>query len=146
MTTPTPTYFALESALAARLATIPGVAVKPALTTEEDELRRLAGQQPTLAYAYGGDEVLQSNPDAIRLQQRWIVSLLLRGAGTLERKAVDGELVLQLVKALHGWTPDVQAFEPLTFEGIECAVFDKTGREYAASFITETTVQTGRYT
>lgn len=145
MTTPTPTYFALESALALRLSGIPGVAVKPALTTDEDELRRLAGQQPTLAYAYGGDEVLQSHPGAIRLQQRWIVSLLMRGAGTLERKAADGELVQALVQALHGWTPDERTFEPLVFEGVECAIFDKTGREYAASFVTETTL-TVRYT
>lgn len=137
------TYFAIESALAARLAELPGVAVKAALTTEDDELRRLAGQQPTLAYAYAGDQVIESNPEAVHIEQRWIVSLLLRGAGTLERKATDGELLLATVSQLHGWTPDEQRFDPLVFEGVEADVFDKTGREYAASFTTRTTLQMG---
>lgn len=138
----TATYFALESALAERLATIPGLAVKAALATDEAELRRLAGQQPTAAFAYAGDEVVQSNDRAILVKQRWIVSLLVRSAGTLERKAVDGELLLMLVQTVHGWTPDPKNISALALEGIETDLHDKgTLREYAASFVTQTTLR-----
>lgn len=133
---PVENYFSLEDALVARLSAIPGLQVKTTADASEATMRAVT--RPTAVVAFSGDEVTDSNPFALQVEQKWAVFLVCRGA-VKERSEADGRLLLQIVQALHGWDPGGE-LEPLAFRGVESDYIDNA-RQYLALFVTRGVVR-----
>lgn len=129
-------YLLLETHIVSRLQGIDGLTV--ATTTDVSETMLKAIAKPTAVVVFGGDERGDSNPYAVQLKQSWSVYLLCRGAGKA-RQQTDGQLLLAIVKALHGWTPDEALFAPFTYSGTQ-PDFEDNAREYWATFETTATL------
>jgi hypothetical protein len=129
-------YFSAEPAIVERLSTIEDLIVKTTAGVSALQIKAL-GAAPTAVVAFGGDEVPESHPRAIRSLQQWDVYLLLRGA-LPARTSSDGDLVQSIVEVLHGWEPtdDHQALELVSIT----PDYDDNLRQYCLSFKTQITI------
>ena len=130
-------YFAAESAIVERLSTVEGLLVKTTAGVSALQVKAL-GAKPTAIVAFGGDDVPESHPEAIRSTQRWDVYLMLRGA-LPERTNSDGELLQAIVERLHGWEPTAD-HDALKLIGITPDYEDNL-RQYCVSFETQTVIE-----
>ena len=108
----------LQPLLVERLSEIAGLTVKTA-DSVADMARAVTGDVPTaVVRCLGMKRLSEGNPDAVQVEQTWLIGLIRRGAIT-EADTSDGQLIGQIVEKLHGWTPDIQAADPLTYDGTE---------------------------
>lgn len=108
----------LQPLLVERLSEIEGLAVKTA-DSVADPKNAFAGDGPTaVVRCLGMKRLSEGNPDALLVEQTWLVGLIRRGAIT-ENATTDGELIGRIVEKLHGWTPDIHETAPLTYDGTE---------------------------
>ncbi|RDH97003.1 hypothetical protein DES46_10919 [Caldimonas thermodepolymerans] len=92
--------------------------------------------------AFQGDSRKDSNDFAVLLESRWSVSLFIRGHGAKERSVEEGQLLMSIVQALHGWCPG-DGFGSLELQGTDPESYDGgTLREYALLFSVDTTLYT----
>ncbi|MNU44060.1 hypothetical protein D3C71_328650 [compost metagenome] len=134
------TYFALEPLLLARLAGIPGLAVLS--VTDADDKTLFNTIEPTAVVAFQGDVKKDGNDYALLMESRWSVSLFIRANGVKERGAEEGQLLLAVVRALHGWCPG-EGFGSLELQGTDPESYDGGAlREYALLFSVDTTLYT----
>ena len=108
----------LQPYLVERLSEIDGLDVMTA-DSVDDMTKVVVGDIPTaVVRCFGMKRLSEGNPDAIQIEQTWLVALIRRGAIT-EADTADGQLVGQIVEKLHGWTPDIYAVDPMTYDGTE---------------------------
>jgi len=107
---------ALESALVARLATVPGLLGVYGAAEFGDLIK--AGKPAPCAYVlYGGYSVVQSSDDAsaARVEDRWLVVLSIKHAGRAPGsepvRDAAGPLIQAVLDALMGWQPEVASYK-----------------------------------
>jgi hypothetical protein len=132
-------YLELEDLLAERLAGVPGLSGVESLTdVDERTFQEVDGF--TAVTAFLGDERKDSNPSALLREARWGVSLVVRSDGTTKRQEGEGDVLLAIVRALHGWCPG-EAFGTLELQSMTPDSDDRGSvRWYAMVFSVDTTI------
>lgn len=125
----------LEQFLVERLGLVDGLIVRTTADTSEVQLKAL-GTKPTAVVAFLSADVKDSKTRAILMEQRWSVYYVRRGALS-ERDAIDGVQLEQIVRTLHGWTPDDDLFGALKLESVNTD-YRENAREYFITFAVQT--------